>query len=213
MSPLDVRVRPAAPDHDIGTFLARAVGWVLLLGGAVGTAAAFVLILDRISLLEDPEFVPACSVDPVLSCGSIMTSPQSELLGFPNPLIGLVAFPVVATIGAVVVGGATLPRWIWLGLQVGTTAGMLFVHWLMAQSLYVIGALCPYCMAVWVVTISVFWYTTLHNLTAGRFRWRDAARPGARVAGYHSAVLTAWLLAIALLVVIRFWPYWTGMLG
>lgn len=213
MSPLDVRVRTTAPDHDITTFLARAVGWILLVGGAIGTAAAFALILDRISLLEDPEFVPACSINPIVSCGSIMTSPQSELLGFPNPLIGLAAFPVVATIGAAVVGGAALPRWIWLGLQAGATAGMLFVHWLITQSLYVIGALCPYCMAVWVVTISVFWYTTLHNLTAGRFPWRGAARLGERVAGYHSAVLAAWLLAVALLVAIRFWPYWAGLLG
>lgn len=213
MSPLDVRVRNVAPDHDITTFLARAVGWILLVGGAVGTAAAFALILDRISLLEDPEFVPACSIDPVLSCGSIMTSPQSELLGFPNPLIGLVAFPVVTTIGAAVVGGAVLPRWMWLGLQIGTSAGMLFVHWLIAQSLYVIGALCPYCMAVWVVTISMFWYTMLHNLTAGRFVRPGAARLGERIAGYHSAVLVAWLLAVALLVTLRFWSYWTGLLG
>ncbi|MDN5747092.1 MAG: vitamin K epoxide reductase family protein [Pseudonocardia sp.] len=213
MSPLDVRVRNVAPDHDIDTFLARAVGWILFVGGAIGTAAAFALTLDRISLLEDPEFVPACSIDPVLSCGSIMTSPQSELLGFPNPLIGLVAFPVVATIGVAVVGGAALPRWMWLGLQAGASAGMLFVHWLIGQSLYVIGALCPYCMAVWVVTISVFWYTTLYNLTAGRFCWRGATRLGARFADYHGAVLAAWLLAVALLVVVRFWPYWAGLLG
>jgi len=39
------------------------------------------------------------------------------------------------------------------------------VHWLIFQSLYRIGALCPYCMVVWVVTITVFWNVTLHNLT------------------------------------------------
>ncbi|QJY50770.1 vitamin K epoxide reductase family protein [Pseudonocardia broussonetiae] len=189
----------------MSTFLGRATGWILLAGGGVGALAAFVLILDRIALLEDPEFVPACSIDPVLSCGSIMSSPQSEVFGFPNPLIGLLAFPVVATLGAAVVGGVVLPRWMWLGLQVGATAGVLFVHWLIAQSLYVIGALCPYCMAVWVVTITVFWYSTLHNL--GR-------RPaGSRLAEYHGAVLAAWLVALATLVAVRFWPYWTGLLS
>jgi uncharacterized membrane protein len=212
MPPLDVRVRESAPPPDLLAFLARAVGWVLLIGGVLGTAAAFALILDRISLLEDPEFVPACSIDPVLSCGSIMASPQSELLGFPNPLIGLIAFPVVATIGAATVGGAVLPGWMWLGLQAGATAGVLFVHWLIAQSLYVIGALCPYCMAVWVVTISVFWYTTAHNLTAGRLTRRGAGPVIERLAGFHGAVLATWLLAIAVLVAVRFWPYFTGML-
>lgn len=210
MFPRDVRERTAAPD--VTGFVSRVVGRVLLLGGGLGTVAAFVLILDRIALLEDPEFVPACSLDPVLSCGSILSSPQSELLGFPNPLIGLVAFPVVATIGAAVVGGAEPPRWMWLGLQTGATAGVLFVHWLIIQSLYVIGALCPYCTAVWIVTITVFWYTTLHNLTAGRFgsRWTTA---GERIAGYHGAVLATWLLAVAVLVAVRFWAYWTGTLG
>ncbi len=212
MTSLGVRLDDTAAPPDLVGFLARAVGWVLLAGGALGTAAAFALTLDRISLLEDPEFVPACSIDPVLSCGSIMASPQSELLGFPNPLIGLIAFPVVATIGAAVVGGAVLPRWMWLGLQVGATAGVLFVHWLIAQSLYVIGALCPYCMAVWVVTISVFWYTTMHNLTAGRPAQRGARPVIDRLAGFHGAVLAIWLLAVAVLVAVRFWPYWTGML-
>lgn len=205
VSSLDVRVpatTPAAPG-----FVARVTGWVLLLGGLVGAGAAFALILDRIALLEDPEFVPACSIDPVLSCGSIMSSAQSEVFGFPNPLIGLLAFPVVATFGAAVVGGAVLPRWMWLGLQVGATAGVLFVHWLIAQSLYVIGALCPYCMAVWVVTITVFWYVTLHNLAG----WRP--RPAARIAEYHGAVLAGWLIVVATLLAVRFWPYWTGLLG
>ena len=30
---------------------------------------------------------------------------------------------------------------------------MVFIHWLIFQSLYRIGALCPYCMVVWAVTI------------------------------------------------------------
>lgn len=212
MTPLDIRTRPCGSPTDAAAFVARAVGWVLLVGGGLGTSAAFALVLDRISLLEDPTFVPACSIDPVLSCGSIMSSPQAELLGFPNPLIGLAAFPVVATIGAAVVGGAALPRWMWLGLQFGATAGVLFVHWLIAQSLYVIGALCPYCVAVWVVTISVFWYATLHNLLAGRLTAR-ATPLATRLADYHGAVLTIWLLVVTVLLVVRFWTYWTGGLG
>ena len=49
----------------------------------------------------------------------------------------------------------SLPQWYWIGLTIGTLIGAAFVHWLIFQSLYRIGALCPYCMVVWVVTISL----------------------------------------------------------
>lgn len=200
-------------DERARQLLARSVGWVLAVGGAVGTAAAFALILDKIRLLEDPEFVPACSISPVLSCGSVMTSPQAEVFGFPNPLLGVAAFPIVTTIGVVVLAGARLPRWVWAGLQLGATVGVVFVHWLMVQSLYRIGALCPYCLVVWVVTITVFVYTTLHNLAAARLPLPAAGqRAAARLVPYHGALLTVWLLVIAALIVVRFWPYWAGLL-
>jgi uncharacterized membrane protein len=194
----------------LDAFLARTCGWVLVLGGAIGTAAAFALMLDRIALLKDPAFVPSCSISPLLSCGSVMTSPQAEVFGFPNPLIGLVAFPVIATVGVLALGGGTVPRWVWLGLQAGSVAGIVFVHWLISQSLYVIGTLCPYCMIVWVVTITVFCYVTLHNLTAGRL---PLPRAGRRIAAYHGVLLTSWVLLIVALIAARFWPYWTGLLG
>ncbi len=75
---------------------------------------------------------------------------------FPNPLLGIASFAVVTTLGVVLLTGAVLPRWVWLGLQAGVTFGVVFVHWLIYQSLYVIGALCPYCMVVWAVTIPLF---------------------------------------------------------
>jgi uncharacterized membrane protein len=58
---------------------------------------------------------------------------------------------IVTTVGVVLLTGAGLPHWFWLGLQAGVTFGVVFVHWLIYQSLYVIGALCPYCMAAWAV--------------------------------------------------------------
>lgn len=175
----------------------RTVAWVLLLGGLAGTAAAFALIVDRIRLLENPAFVPGCSWNAVLSCGSVMTSPQAQVFGFPNPLIGLVAFPVVTTLGVLLLAGTPLPRWVWQGLWVGALAGVVFVHWLVVQSLYVIGALCPYCLVVWVATIGVFWYVSARLLAGGG----PAAR---RVAAMHGAVFTLWVLLIAAAAVSRF---------
>lgn len=127
----------------------RLIGWMLTVGGLIGVLAAFILTVEKIALLKDASYVTSCSINPILSCGSIMTTDQAEVFGFPNPLIGLVAFPVVAATGVAVLAGARLPRWWWLSLQAGALFGVGFVHWLFFQSLYRIGALCPYCMVVW----------------------------------------------------------------
>jgi hypothetical protein len=69
---------PAAPVQldSQTTFLARAAAWVMTIGGVAGATAALALVLDRIALLEDPTFVPSCNISPLLSCGSVMTSPH-----------------------------------------------------------------------------------------------------------------------------------------
>ena len=139
-----------------------------------------------------------------------MSTTQAEVFGFPNPLLGVAMFPLVVATGVAVLGGIRLPRWWWLGMQAGTLFGVGLVHWLVAQSLYRIGALCPYCMVVWVVTIVVFCYTTLHNLDRGhlplRASWRDA------LTRLHTAIPVAWLLVLALLVGEAFWAYWRTLL-
>ncbi|WP_327086531.1 vitamin K epoxide reductase family protein [Nonomuraea sp. NBC_01738] len=176
----------------------RLLPWLLTIGGLLGLVAAFVLTIEKIALLKNPDYVPSCSINPVLSCGSVMKTWQADLLGFPNPLLGIVAFAVVTTVGVALLAGARLPRWFWWGLQAGVTLGVVFVHWLIYQSLYEIGALCPYCMIVWTVTIPIFLYVTLRNL--------------GRQATYHAVALTVWYLTVITLIGIRFWSFWSTLI-
>lgn len=146
---------PAKTAPEGGAPFPRLLPWLLLIDGLIGTLAAFVLTVEKLALLADSAYVTSCSLNPVLNCGSIMRTKQAEVFGFPNPLIGVAAFPIVAATGAALLAGARLRSWYWLGLQVGTTLGAGFVAWLIFQSLYRINALCPYCMVVWVVAIPV----------------------------------------------------------
>jgi len=188
----------------------RLIGWILTVGGLIGALAAFVLTVEKIALLKNAAYVPSCSINPILSCGSIMTTSQAEVFGFANPLIGLATFPVVATTGIAVLARARLPRWWWLGLHAGTLFGIVFVHWLFFQSLYGIGALCPYCMIVWVVVIVLFNYTTLYNLQQRHLpaprRLTDA------LLHVHSTIPTLWLLAFTALIGMQFWNYWRTLI-
>ncbi|MDA3628915.1 vitamin K epoxide reductase family protein [Saccharopolyspora sp. WRP15-2] len=186
------------------------MGWLYVVGGLIGLAGSFALIVEKLEKLANPGYVPTCSINPIISCGSVMESAQAAVLGFPNPLIGVAAFPVVVTTGVAVLAGYRPPRWFWLGMQLGTTLAVAFIHWLIVQSLYSIGALCPYCMIVWVVTIPLFWYTTLHNLTAGNFGGGKSV--GVALGGVHSVVLVLWYLVIVVLVLLRFWDYWSSLL-
>ena len=45
----------------------------------------------------------------MVSCGSVMKSDQAEAFGFPNPMLGLVAYAVVICVGVSLLAGAPSP--------------------------------------------------------------------------------------------------------
>ena len=135
-----------------------ASAWWVLIAGVAGLIASATLTVEKIAILLNPSYVPSCNLNPIVSCGSVMTTPQASALGFPNSLIGIAAFTVVTVTGVLAVTKVPLPRWYWVGMTLGILAGAGFVHWLIFQSLYRIGALCPYCMVVWVATIRCWWW-------------------------------------------------------
>ncbi len=198
----------SAPDRPGDRGMEQLLGRVLALGGAVGLAAASVLLVEKISLLKDPTYVPSCSINPILSCGSVMKTAQAEAFGFPNPVLGVAGFAIVMTVGLAMLAGAEFRPWFWWGLQAGVGFGAGFVHWLIFQSLYRIGALCPYCMVVWAVMIPVFWYTSLTNVERSRQGWLWVRR----VSAFHGVGLTTWYLLVSGLVLHRFWSYWSTLL-
>lgn len=185
--------------------------WWVLIAGVIGLFASMTLTVEKIKILLNPSYVPSCNINPIVSCGSVMVTPQASLLGFPNPLLGIMGFTVVVVTGVLAVAKVSLPQWYWIGLTVGTLVGAVFVHWLIFQSLYRIGALCPYCMVVWVVTISllvVAFSIVLRPVLASRdgavarvlFEWRWS-------------IAALWFTAVFLLIMVRFWNYWSTLLS
>jgi uncharacterized membrane protein len=145
----------------------RAFGMMLLATGITGWIAAGILILEKIQLLQDPDHVTSCDINPWVSCGQVMQTWQSELFGFPNPFIGLIGFTVIITTGMALLAGARFSRWYWAGLQAGVTLGAIFAIWLWSQALFDIYILCLYCMIVWAAMIPLFILTTVRNMVHG----------------------------------------------
>lgn len=188
----------------------RGLAWLLMITGALGVLASWVIMSDEIELLKDPNFKPACSFNPIISCGSVMQSAQASVFGFPNPMAGLIAFPVVVAIGVGLLAGARYRRFYWIGLNVGSLLGAVFCMWLMTQTLYEINALCLWCTLTWCVTILMFWYTTVHNIKHGIIPLPAGLR-GA-VLEFHWVVPVLWYGVIALLILTRWWSYWSSLL-
>ncbi|MFE6688907.1 vitamin K epoxide reductase family protein [Streptomyces sp. NPDC057743] len=188
----------------------RGLAVLLVVTGALGLLAAWIISLDKLELLKDPNFKPACSFNPIISCGSVMQSKQAEVFGFPNPFAGLVGFGVVIAIGMALLAGARFRRWYWLGLNAGTLLASVFCMWLMSQSLYSINALCLWCTLTWCVTIAMFWYTTVHNIKHGILPAPRGLRDA--VVEFHWVVPVLWYGVIALLILTRWWSYWSSLL-
>ncbi len=183
--------------------------YILIVGGLVGLISSFVLTYDKLEFLKNPNFVPNCDLNPVLSCGSVMVSKQGDAFGFPNPWIGLAGFSVIITIGMAILAGAKFKRWFWLGLQIGLALGLIFAGWLLYESIYNINALCPYCLAVDVALITMFWYNTLYLLETKLLvlpkSWTKSATFARR---HHLDILIGTFVAIIAIILNHFWYYY-----
>lgn len=168
------------------------------------------LTVEKIRILLNPSYVPSCNFNPILACGSVMVTPQASIFGFPNPLLGIVGFTVVVVTGVLAVAKVSLPQWYWAGLAVGTLLGAVFVHWLIFQSLYRIGALCPYCMVVWAVTISLL--VVVASIVFGPVLERRESAVARVLYQWRWSIATLWFTAVFLLIMVRFWDYWSTLL-
>lgn len=150
------------------------LGIFLLVISAIGLLAAFALTIEKIHKLQFPDEAASCDFSVIVQCGKNLASWQGSTFGFPNPLMGLIAWPVVMASGAGLLAGARYARWYWMAFNVVAAAGLGFVIWLFSQSVFVLGTLCPWCMVTWSATIPLFWVITFWNLKHGI--WSDSDR-------------------------------------
>lgn len=175
-----------------------------MLAGTIGWIAAFALTLEKFQLLESPDAVLSCDYSVLVQCGANLVSWQGSVFGFPNPILGLTGWVAPIVVGAALVAGARFQRWFWLLFNLGVAGAMAFVIWLIGQSIFVLGTLCPWCMVTWAVTIPVFWAVTLRNLAAGAIPATARVRRAARTLNGWIVILTlACYVVIAVIAQLR----------
>lgn len=158
-----IRGMPHPQTHTRPTGLAV---W-LIIAGVIGWTAAFALTMERLHLLADPDAIASCDISPLVQCTRNLDSWQGSVFGFPNPIIGLAGWVAPIVVGVAILAGARFARWFWWLFEAGMLFAFGFVIWLISQSIFDLGTLCPWCMVTWVVTIPTFYAVTLHILRAG----------------------------------------------
>jgi uncharacterized membrane protein len=169
----------------------RGLAIFLIVAGVIGWIAAFALTLDKFRLLQDPNAQLGCNLSILVQCGVNLNSWQGAILGFPNPIIGLAAWIAPIAVGVAVLAGAQFARWFWIAFNIGFLGALGFVIWLISQSIFVLGTLCPWCMVTWSVTIPSFIAVTAFTLRNGIIPASPAVR---RVAG----VVSSWIVVVTL---------------
>lgn len=136
----------------------------MLVGALLSLLASFVLSVEAIELAKNPEAELSCSINVVLNCATVAKHPSASLLGFPNSFLGMIAEPVVMTVAIAGLAGVAFPRKFMFAAQIGYTLGLAFALWLFYQSMFVIQALCPWCLLVTLTTLFVWFAVTRYNI-------------------------------------------------
>ena len=136
----------------------------MLVGAVLSLLASFVLSVEAIEIAKNPNAELSCSVNIVLNCATVAAHPSATFMGFPNSFIGMMAEPVVIAVAIAGLAGVKFPRRFMFTAQIFYTAGLLFALGLLYVSMFIIQALCPWCLLVTLTTILVWFALTRYNI-------------------------------------------------
>lgn len=177
-------------------------GLWLLIAGTLGLVAAFALTLEKIHSLENPGLGASCDFSLLVQCSANLNSSAGSVFGFPNPIIGLIAWPLVIAMGVLVLSRTKLSHFWNYGFLAGVTGATVFVTWLQYQSIMILGTLCPWCLVTWFAVIPTFLATLTHMGSQGLFGRKLTAISRA-LKPYVPMLALLWFAAIALWAQVR----------
>lgn len=131
---------------------------LILVLAAIGLAASVASLYVHYRSLQDPAYTSFCDVSETVSCQALYDSQYGSLLGVPVAAGGAIWSALVLLLAGLGMGA---PK----AKATGETAGYVFllatlglaaVLYLGYASVFVIGKVCPLCMAMYVAVIGIF---------------------------------------------------------
>lgn len=177
-----------------------AFGIWLIVAGVIGEIAAFTLTLEKFEKLVNPGHAAGCDISVLVQCTANLESWQGSAFGFPNPLIGLVGWMAPIVVGFALLAGARFARWFRILFLLGMTFAVSFVVWLINQSIFELGTLCPWCLVTWSVTIPTFFAVLFRSMADGVLGDGERIRTIGRTLGSWIVPLTIVCFGVILLL-------------
>lgn len=180
---------------------------VMLAFGILGLAASFVLSVEEVNLLKNPDALLSCSFNIVLNCSDVMKTWQASVFGFPNMLIGLMGFPIVITIALLGLSQVSLPRWFARSMELGLLVATVFAYWLFFNSMYVIEVLCPWCLVVTFSMTMLLAASTVYSIRENTFSFAkkiDARLKAFVDKSFYQLMVASWVVLMVALVFLKF---------
>jgi len=140
---------------------------VVAVAAVVGMAATIIQIVERVALAQNADANLLCDINGTFSCGNVLTSWQSSVFGpIPNSAIGLSVFALTLGVAGAGVLGSTLSKAAW-GVATFFAGFMAaFTVWFLAQTAFVIGSVCLYCLVIgtMVLLVNLSWWRIGYQL-------------------------------------------------
>lgn len=142
----------------------RWIFMIILITASLSLLAAFVLSVEAIQLIKNPNAQLGCSINIIINCATVAKSEYAALFGFPNSFIGLMAMPVFMTIAIAGLFDVKFPKQLMFAAQIIFTMCVAFAFALFYISSFLIQALCPWCMLVMLCATMMFFAVTRYNV-------------------------------------------------
>ncbi len=127
----------------------KAYKWLygtLTLGAAIGFAASFWQMLEKLTLLKNTDAILSCNLNSVFNCSNVLNAHQSSVFGFPNSMLCMTFFALMFSAGLLGWTGSRLSSKVRLAYQAMSLFFVGFGLWYFWQSIFNIGVLCIFCL-------------------------------------------------------------------
>lgn len=157
---------------------------VMLFFSVVALITSLILSAETLALARAPKKLLSCDFNTVVSCSRVSQAWQAEIvkfgeLSFPNAFFGIAAESVFVTLAVIGMIRVCAPRWFAICTWIGGLCALAYSYWLFSQSMFVIHALCPWCIVLMLSTTMQFMSLThasvsSQKLLVKRFTWVES---------------------------------------